>query len=112
MQHKATRSWSLPAIILAFVLAAALVAQVLTQAAVSNRALAAETTPIADANTTNGYRDSLGDGSSTRYAGRVWTDKTVYTEDATFQNDDGSQNYTIPKGDSDFLVAYSALATS
>lgn len=112
MQHKATRSWSLPAIILAFVLAAALVAQVLTQAAVSNRALAAETTPIADANTTNGYRDSLGDGSSTRYAGRVWTDKTVYTEDATFQSDDGSQNYTIPKGDSDFLVAYSALATS
>lgn len=112
MQHKATRTWSLPAIILAFVLAAALVAQVLTQAAVSNQALAAETTPIADANTTNGYRDSLGDGSSTRYAGRVWTDKTVYTEDATFQNDDGSQNYTIPKGDSDFLVAYSALATS
>ena len=112
MQHKATRSWSLPAIILAFVLAAALVAQVLTQAAVSNQALAAETTPISDANTTNGYRDSLGDGSSTRYAGRVWTDKTVYTEDATFQSDDGSQNYTIPKGDSDFLVAYSALATS
>lgn len=113
MQHKATRSWSLPAIILAFVLAAALVAQVLTQAAVSNQAFAAQTTPISDGNTTTSYTDSLGENNSTRYAGRVWTDKTVYTENAVFTGtvDGESKRYEITN-DSDFLVAYSALATS
>lgn len=113
MQHKATRSWSLPAIILAFVLAAALLAQVLTQAAVSNQAFAAETNPTADADTTTSYPGSLGENNSTRYAGRVWTDKTVYTENAVFTGtvDGESKRYEITN-DSDFLVAYSALATS
>lgn len=63
----------------------------------------------ADGNTTGSYAQNLGDISSTRYAGRVWTDKTVYTEDATFSGDVG--NVTI-QNDSDFLVAYSALATT
>lgn len=63
----------------------------------------------ADGNTTGSYAQNLGDISSTRYAGRVWTDKTVYTEDATFSGDVG--NVTV-KNDSDFLVAYSALATT
>ncbi len=62
-----------------------------------------------DGNTTGSYAQNLGDNSSTRYAGRVWTDKTVYTEDATFPGDVG--NVTV-KNDSDFLVAYSALATT
>lgn len=62
-----------------------------------------------DGNTTGSYKENLGDNSSTRYAGRVWTDKTVYTEDATFTGDVG--NVTV-KNDSDFLVAYSALATT
>ena len=62
-----------------------------------------------DGNTTGSYAQNLGDNSSTRYAGRVWTDKTVYTEGATFSGDFG--NVTI-QNDSDFLVAYSALATS
>lgn len=62
-----------------------------------------------DGNTTGSYSQNLGDNSSTRYAGRVWTDKTVYTEDATFTGDVG--NVTV-QNDSDFLVAYSALATT
>lgn len=115
MQHKATRSWSLPAVILALVLAAALVAQVLAQGAVSNQAFAAvsdqafaeQTPPIADGNTTTSYQTSLGGETSTCYAGRVWTDKTVYTENAAFENEN-----TIEKGNSNFLVAYSAMATS
>ena len=37
-----------------------------------------------DGNTTGSYAQNLGDNSSTRYAGRVWTDKTVYTGNATF----------------------------
>ena len=59
--------------------------------------------------TTKTYTDSLGGNASTQYAGRVWTDKTVYSGDATFTGDVGTA--TI-KNDSDFLVAYSALATS
>lgn len=70
-------------------------------------AFAAEKT--SDGNTTGSYSQNLGDNSSTRYAGRVWTDKTVYTEDATFSGDAG--NVTV-QNDSDFLVAYSALATT
>lgn len=70
-------------------------------------AFAAEKT--SDGNTTGSYAQNLGDNSSTRYAGRVWTDKTVYTEDAKFSGDVG--NVTV-KNDSDFLVAYSALATT
>lgn len=70
-------------------------------------AFAAEKT--SDGNTTGSYTQNLGDNSSTRYAGRVWTDKTVYTGDATFSGEIG--NVTV-KNDSDFLVAYSALATT
>lgn len=70
-------------------------------------AFAAEKT--SDGNTTGSYTENLGDNSSTRYAGRVWTDKTVYTGDASFTGDAG--NVTV-KNDSDFLVAYSALATT
>ena len=67
------------------------------------------TAKTSDGNTTGSYAQNLGDNSSTRYAGRVWTDKTVYTEDATFSGDVG--NVTV-QNDSDFLVAYSALATT
>ena len=73
----------------------------------NDQVYAAERT--SDGNTTGSYTQNLGDNSSTRYAGRVWTDKTVYTEDATFSGDGG--NVTI-QNDSDFLVAYSALATT
>lgn len=74
----------------------------------SVQVLAAET--AADNNTTKDYMQSLGENASTRYAGRVWTDKTVYTEDAVFTGDVGS--VTVEKGDADFLVSYSALSTS
>lgn len=62
----------------------------------------------ADGNTTGSYAQNLGGISSTRYAGRVWTDKTVYTGDATFT---GDADVTV-ENDSNFLVAYSALATT
>ena len=70
---------------------------------------ASAATKVSDGNTTGSYAQNLGDNSSTRYAGRVWTDKTVYTEEAIFSGDFG--NVTI-QNDSDFLVAYSALATT
>lgn len=66
-------------------------------------------TVISDANTTGMYAESLGDNNSTRYAGRVWTDKSVSTEDMSFT---GQISDTVSKGESDFLVSYSVLATS
>ena len=58
----------------------------------------------------------LGDETSTRYSGRVWTDKTVTTEDQEFTNPNDSEGQTTTpvtvQNDSDFLVTYSALATS
>lgn len=76
--------------------------------------------PVADTDTSRKYVDILGDANtlSTRYAGRVWTDKSVSTgESITFtgQGDDGqsSGSFEFSKAsDADFLVTYSAMATS
>ena len=38
----------------------------------------------ADPDTRTEYTSSLGNSSSTRYNGRVWTDKSVNTGDVTF----------------------------
>ena len=58
----------------------------------------------------------LGGETSTRYNGRVWTDKTVTTIDQTFKDPNDSQGQTTTPvtvhNDSDFLVTYSALATT
>lgn len=70
---------------------------------------------ISDGNTSQDYSWSLGNKSSTQYNGRVWTDKSVSTENVTFTGDAG-ERVTVPIGEgddaSDFLVTYSALATS
>ncbi len=78
----------------------------------TNNVIAAETT--ADDNTITKYLESLGDEVSTEYAGRVWTDKSVYSGDATFTGgklNNGTGAYT-ETNDSDFLVSFSALSTS
>ena len=59
----------------------------------------------ADTDTTQEY--TLGDPDSTQYDGRVWVDKTVSAEDAVSFGDNMSVD-----NNSDFLVTYSALATS
>ena len=94
--------------ILALVLVAALAVGFLPQSAGTAMAAAEATS---DGNTTEDYRTSLGAEDSTEYAGRVWTDKTVYTGDAVF-TDGADKSITVTKGENDFLVAYSALATS
>ena len=69
---------------------------------------------LSDDETRSDYTWSLGNANSTQYNGRVWTDKSVSTEDVTFGGDAGSVTVPIGEGDdaSDFLVTYSALATS
>lgn len=64
---------------------------------------------VSDPDTTNSYVSNLGDDSSTRYAGRVWADKTVYTGNAEFSGDVGT---VTVENDSDFLIGYSLLSTS
>lgn len=93
--------------ILSGVLAVLLIVALAVGLMPNDQVYAAEKT--SDGDTTGSYAQNLGDNSSTRYAGRVWTDKTVYTEDATFTGDVGE---VTVQNDSDFLVAYSALATT
>ncbi len=59
-----------------------------------------------DTHTRDSYLESFGDGSSTRYDGRIWTDKSVSTDPYTLNDE------TVGLDGSDFLVSYSALATS
>ena len=76
---------------------------------------AVEFNRLADENTSGMYAESLGDNNSTRYAGRVWNDKTVSSGDMTFTGTTSAgqgSTYTVKRGNSDFLVTYSTLATS
>lgn len=70
---------------------------------------------VSDLDTSTKYSESLGDNASTEYAGRIWTDKSVYTGDVTFDTFGGGKS-TIKlnqaENGEDFLVAYSALATA
>lgn len=76
----------------------------------------------ADTDTSQKYTDifGLGDGTelSTRYAGRVWADKSVSAGDTvtfTGQGDSGQESNRFEfnkSNDADFLVTYSAMATS
>ena len=67
----------------------------------------------ADDDTRGTYTNYLNDETSgnltTEFSGRVWADKTVTTDDQTFSGDVGT--ITV-QNDSDFLVTYSALATT
>lgn len=76
-----------------------------TQADESARQSTQGASLTADGDTTQKY--TLGDEDSTRYDGRVWVDKSVSAGDSVnFGN-----NLTVANN-SDFLVTYSALATS
>lgn len=67
-------------------------------------------TKVADPDTRSTYPSSLGENSSTRNDGRVWVDKSVSDGESI---DFSGTGQTITVGnDSDFLVTYSALATS
>jgi len=70
---------------------------------------AVEAAVVSDGDTSTKYSESLGDNASTEYSGRIWTDKSVYSGDAAFQLFGGGT--ATVENDSDFLVAYSALAT-
>ena len=80
---------------------------------------AAAGTTVADDVTINKWHDSEALDNSTKNVGRIWTDKSVSTEDVTLTNKSGDTK-TIKKGqksyddktDSDFLVGLSALSST
>lgn len=49
---------------------------------------------------------------STQNIGRIWTDKTVTQSSVSLGHLDGQQTTTVDIGDSDFLVALSALSSA
>lgn len=72
---------------------------------------------VSDYGTETKFTESLGDNASTEYSGRIWTDKSVYSDSVTFDlyTDPGQaqKTATVSKDDdSDFLVAFSALGTT
>ena len=75
--------------------------------------------PVADTTTYTDWEDLFGVGGSayltTKDIGRIWTDKSVSTQDITLPgtNIDGLENNTVKKeADADFLVALSGLGTA
>ena len=66
---------------------------------------------VSDPDTSMSYTSYFGEDESTEYEGRIWTDKTVFTENATFHEGNGSSNVTV-QNDADFLVAYSAMSST
>lgn len=75
---------------------------------VAGTASAVDTLPHqADGDTSDTYGEVLGDANSTRYSGGVWTDKSVSSA-----NNVAIDGESVEKDGSDFLVTYSALASS
>ncbi len=75
-------------------------------------AIAGTVNTIVDLDTSLKYSESLGDNASTEYSGRIWTDKSVYSDDVTFVTFGGGSSKIEKANDEDFLIAYSALGTS
>lgn len=61
---------------------------------------------ITDPSSMDGWEKVAED--TTKYIGRVWTDKSVLSENVLLE----PSNITVKKGDSDFLVALSALSST
>lgn len=71
---------------------------------------AGDKNPVADPNTASTWRNR-GLDYSTQSVGRVWTDKTVSTEDITLTGADGPMKIAKSPG-ADFLTAFSALSST
>ena len=83
---------------------------------VAEEPAAFQITTVADGDSRYAFQDRavLGSSDSTRYDGRIWTDKTVSTEDYVIYGPAaGDDGLTIEiDDDAEFLVSYSAFATS
>lgn len=101
-----SRKRKLSASILAFVVAAVMVFGLWPQSAG-----AAENT-VADDLTVNKWHDANALDDSTKNVGRIWTDKSVSTDDVTLTNKQGGTKTVKKDNGSDFLVGLSALSST
>lgn len=68
---------------------------------------------VADANTMETWENIA--KQSTQYTGRIWTDKSVFTEGVILPGSaeaEGGEDIVVKQGDSDFLVGLSALSST
>lgn len=74
----------------------------------------AEPSTKVDPNTTGTWENFTNPGgvTSTQNVGRIWTDKSVFNGNYTFEGSEALDGRTIQKGDSDFLVGLSALSST
>lgn len=76
---------------------------------------AGDANKVVDGSTFDSWKDLLytDDGElTTENVGRIWTDKSVFSDGVTLEGDDGVGGERITAGDSDFLVALSALSST
>lgn len=76
------------------------------------RAQAAELTASADPTTFTQWTEGVGNPVDPRSTGRVWTDKSVTTDDVTLDAGDGKQVVIAKDQASDFLVGLSAMSSA
>lgn len=101
-----SRKRKLSASILAFVVAAVMVFGLWPQSA------GAAENAVADDLTVNKWHDSNALDDSTKNVGRIWTDKSVSTEDIVLTKPNGDSKTIKKDNDSDFLVGLSALSST
>lgn len=105
------RPWMVPALLLVLVFAMGLLVEAIWPLGVfAAHTEVRESDPATNAS--KDYEDALGSTSSTRYNGRVWADKTVYTSDVTVETSDEGVGPKIEIGEEDFLLSYSLMATT
>lgn len=103
-------------LIAAIAVAVALIAVTVVSFANVARAADVAGTTVVDPDTTNVWTNYTRPGGqpSTQNVGRIWTDKSVFDGDYSFNNDNdaGLNGKKVEKGDSDFLVSLSALSST
>lgn len=71
---------------------------------------------VADVNTMTTWEEiAMQSTQSTQYTGRIWTDKSVFTDGVTLPGSGeevGGEEIVVKQGDSDFLVGLSALSST
>ena len=108
-----TRKGKIGAAVIAMVLVVAMAIGLIP----NNTASVLAADKVSDYGTETKYTESLGDNASTEYSGRIWTDKSVYSDSVTFdlftEEGQAQKTATVSKDDdSDFLIAFSALGTT
>ena len=100
--------------LLALILSLSLLVGLMPVAAMAVGEGAGTGSTVADTSTLTSWKSVFGtdDALSTKDIGRIWTDKTVSTDDVTLTGDIGNSVTITKETDADFLVGLSALGSA